>query len=143
MRYLKSHSWWLVMLLAVMLGLGLLAPVSGKSEVFAASTTATDKSTITFINKSGVPALVKLVGPTKHTVEVGNGDSQTVRVAGGEYHMLVRYGTEGKYRYSKGDPFNVTETQTQYEEISITLHTVAGGNYDSKPSSPDEFNKGN
>lgn len=103
---------------------------------------AINKSSITFINKSGVPALVKLVGPTRHTVEVGNGNSQTVKVAGGEYHMLVRYGTEGKYRYSKGDPFTVTETATQYEEISITLHTVAGGNYDSKPSSPEEFNKG-
>lgn len=138
MRYLKSHSRWLVMLLAAMLGSSLIAPALGKSEVFA----ATDKSTITFINKSGVPALVKLVGPTKHSVEVGNGNSQTVRVAGGEYYMLVRYGTEGKYRYSKGDPFNVHETPTEYEEISITLHTVEGGNYDSKPSSPEEFNRG-
>src|SRR5215210_3582922 len=106
MRRLKSHSRWLAMLLAAMLGFSQIAPALGKSEVFA----ATDKSTITFINKSGVPALVKLVGPTKHSVEVGNGNSQTVRVAGGEYHMLVRYGTEGKYRYSKGDPFKVHET---------------------------------
>ncbi|MEP7338404.1 MAG: hypothetical protein ABI977_11770 [Acidobacteriota bacterium] len=137
MRCLKPSSLCLALFLAGILKLSLIAPALGKSEVLI----ETGKSTITLINKSGVPALVKLVGPTKHTIEVGNDNSQTVQVAGGEYHILVRYGSEGKYRYSKGDPFTVTETQTQYEEVSITLHTVAGGNYDSRPSSPDEFNK--
>ncbi len=102
---------------------------------------SSDKSTITFINKSGVPALVKLVGPTRNAVDIANGTSRTVNVSGGSYQLLVRYGTPGKYRYSKGDPFTVRETANEYEEISITLHTVAGGNYDSRPSSPDEFNK--
>ena len=101
-----------------------------------------NKSSITFINKSGAPALVKLVGPSRQTVEVVNGDSETVNVSGGSYHILVRYGSAGKYRYSKGDPFTVRETATEYEKVTITLHTVAGGNYDSKPASPEEFNRG-
>ncbi len=103
----------------------------------------TNKSSITFINKSGEPALVKLVGPSRQTVDVANGGSETVNVSGGSYHILVRYGSPGKYRYSKGDPFDVRETATGYEKVTITLHTVAGGNYDSRPSSPSEFERGN
>ncbi len=103
---------------------------------------AYDKSSITFINRSGVPALVKLVGPSRHVVEVVDRDSRKVNVAGGTYHLLVRYGTSGKYRYSKGDPFTIRETATEYEQVTITLHTVAGGNYDSRPSSPSEFERG-
>ncbi|NOT59253.1 MAG: hypothetical protein HOP19_03400 [Acidobacteria bacterium] len=101
-----------------------------------------NKSSITFINKSGAPALVKLVGPSRQTVAVATGDSETVNVSGGSYHILVRYGSAGKYRYSKGDPFTVRESATGYEKITITLHTVSGGNYDSTPSSPSEFERG-
>src|SRR5256885_307952 len=135
MRCLKPHSLRKATLLSIRLALLLALPLAAGwlASALGRAACSADKSTITFINKSGVPALVKLVGPTRHTVEVGDGNSQTVHVAGGEYHLLVRYGRAGEYRYSKGDPFTVTETQTQYEEISITLHTVAGGNYDSKP----------
>lgn len=138
MQALKLHSLCLVMLLAVI-------PNSGLSKPFpieASFSIVHGKSTITFINKSGVPALVKLSGPTRHNVDMGNGGSKTVHVAGGSYYILVRYGAPGKYSYSKGDPFTVHETATGYEAITITLHTVAGGNYDSRPSSPAEFERG-
>ena len=111
-------------------------------SAFAASLPP-QKSSITFVNRSGAAALVKLVGPTRHTVEVADGGSRAVNIAGGHYHLLVRYGSEPKqYRYTKGEAFEVLETASEYEEITITLHTVAGGNYDAQPSSPDEFAKG-
>lgn len=44
-------------------------------------------NTITFDNKSGEPALVKLIGPTGQTVEVPNGESQTVNTGAGEYYI--------------------------------------------------------
>jgi hypothetical protein len=121
---------------------GLMILTSYRQLAGAAIAGNANKSSITFINKSGSPALVKLVGPSRHTVSVANGGSETVNVSGGSYYILVRYDTGGKYRYSKGDPFTVHESGTAYEKITITLHTVAGGNYDSRPSSPGEFERG-
>ncbi|MBI5902570.1 MAG: hypothetical protein HZB84_03675 [Deltaproteobacteria bacterium] len=97
-------------------------------------------NTITFENQSGEPGLVKLIGPTALSVEVPVGGSRTVNAAAGEYHILVRYGNDPKaYRYSKGDPFTVTQTATKYSATSITLHKVVGGNYPSRPASSAEF----
>lgn len=87
-------------------------------------------NTITFDNKSGEPALVKVIGPTGQIVEVPNKQSRSVNAAAGEYYILVRYGSNPeKYKYSKGDPFTVTQTATQYSSIIITLHKVIDGNY--------------
>ena len=99
-------------------------------------------NTITFDNKSGELGLVKLIGSTAQTVEVPNGQSRMVKVAAGEYYILAQYGDKpDAYRYSKGDPFTVTQTATQYSVITITLHPVVDGNYPTHPISPEEFDK--
>ena len=86
---------------------------------------------------------MKLVGPSRQEISVVDRTSRKVNVGRGTYRILVRYGDgPNNYRYTKGDPFDVSETDTGYEEITITLHTVAGGNYDARPSSPGEFNRG-
>jgi hypothetical protein len=100
----------------------------------------TGRSTISLDNQSGEPALVKLVGPTGHIVEVPSGTSRTVNVTAGEYYLLARYGSDpGRYAYSRGNPFKVEETASQYSAITITLHKVVGGNYPTQSSSRAEF----
>lgn len=97
-------------------------------------------STITFDNQSGEFAIVKLMGPTKVAVEVPNGQEQTVHVEAGDYYLLGRYGTRPEeYKYTKGDPFTVTQSGRQYSVITITLHKVVDGNYHAKPVSGNEF----
>jgi len=96
-------------------------------------------STVTFDNKSGQPALVKVVGPTDTSVSVENSKRETVTVQPGHYFIKIRYGAPGKYSYSKGDEFDVSETPTTTSKITITLHKVVSGNYDSKPISEAEF----
>jgi len=100
------------------------------------------RSTITFDNQSGEPALVKLVGPTAQTVEVPNREQRAVAVAAGGYYLLARYGADPRhYTYSRGDPFKVEETTTQSAVITITLHKVVGGNYPSRSASREEFDQ--
>jgi hypothetical protein len=103
----------------------------------------TPRATITFENGSGLDALVKVIGPTDRTVAVPDGEDRTVTVLGGEYYILTRYGpdSEGRYTYSKGDSFDVTQTSAEYSEITITLQKVENGNYDSEPVSADEFER--
>lgn len=75
-------------------------------------------------------------------LEVQTGEKRTVNVAPGEYHLLVRYGGDpGGYTYSRGDPFRVEETAIQHSVIAITLHKVVGGNYSTRPTSKDDFDK--
>ena len=102
----------------------------------------TTQNTITFDNKSGQPALVKLVGPTNKAINVSKDQDQTVNVAAGEYYILVRYGTGPEnYTYSRGDIFVVGQTATQYSTINITLHKVIGGNYPSHPILAESFDQ--
>ena len=101
-------------------------------------------SSVTYENKSGDSALVKLVGPTVNTVEVPDLKSRTVMVSPGKYFILVRYGTSSdSHRYSKGESFEVVEKETsdarEYSKITITLHPVVSGNYTTTPSSKAEF----
>jgi hypothetical protein len=96
------------------------------------------QNTITFHNQAGEPALVKLVGPAQKEIEVPNGTKVSVDAASGRY-IKVRYGTLGKYHYAKGEEFEVRETPTAHSAISITLHKVIAGNYESKPISEEEF----
>jgi hypothetical protein len=97
-------------------------------------------NTVTFDNRSGEHALVKLTGPSPQTVEVAQGSSATVNVAAGKYYLLVRYGTKPqRYRYAQGDSFTVTETPTQRSAVTITLYPVAHGNYATRPISQREF----
>jgi len=100
------------------------------------------QNTVTFSNQSDEPALVRLIGPTSREVEVPNGARRTVDAAAGSYMIKVRYGVSGKYRYSKGEEFDVVQTQTTRSHTTITLHKVLGGNYDSYPISENEFTEG-
>jgi len=100
------------------------------------------KPSVTFQNRSGQDALVKLIGPTPTSVEVLDGQSATVHLGGGEYYILVRYGRgPDNYRYSKGESFQVVEEARRYSRISITLHKVQDGNYSSRPVPKDEFER--
>jgi len=97
---------------------------------------------ITLENRSGKDALVKLVGPSPRTVSVRNDGKETVRVGPGTYYILVRYGaSRGRYTYSRGQTFTVDQTGASYSVITISLHTVVGGNYQSRPILGDEFDR--
>jgi hypothetical protein len=107
-----------------------------------ASQAETPRATITYDNKSGQLALVKLIGPSRRTTEVPNHQRRTVTVVGGEYYILTRYGSKrDEYTYAKGDRFHVTQTARRYSIITITLHKVVGGNYGTEPIKADEFEK--
>ena len=108
----------------------------------AAQLLASQRPSITFDNQSGNDAAVRLAGPTSGLIIVPNSTSRTVEVAGGPYRMYVRYGTPGKYHYTRGDSFTVYEGPDGADQISITLHKVVGGNYGTGPSSEAEFNGG-
>jgi hypothetical protein len=98
-------------------------------------------SSIVFQNGAGQTALVKLVGRSARAVSVPKSESRTESaVAPGRYYIVVRYGDrEQNYSYMKGDPFEVDESGNRYSEISITLYTVANGNYGSRPANKAEF----
>jgi hypothetical protein len=99
---------------------------------------------ITFDNKSGQPALVKLVGPTHRAVQVPDRQERMVTATGGQYYILTRYGDDPEhYTYSRGDAFTVLQTSRGYSVIRITLHTVVNGNYYTNPISASEFDKEN
>lgn len=124
--------------LALVLGL-----FFGGVRPLTAAHVALNRSTITFENRSGEAAVVKLVGASTRMVSVSNGRSATVNASAGRYQIFVRYGTGPNYSYSKGESFTVEEDASGYSEITITLHTVAGGNYDSRPSNKEEFDRAN
>jgi hypothetical protein len=102
----------------------------------------TKQATVTFDNQSGNPAVVKLIGPTGALAEVPSGQKRTVKVTGGQYYIVTRYGADpDQYTYSKGDAFNVTQTSRQYSVITITLHKVENGNYSSRQIPAEEFER--
>ena len=107
--------------------------------ITACAAVASAQSTVAFDNRSGQPALVRLVGPTSTDVVVPNGSKQTVKACGGHYLIKVRYGEPGQYRYTKGQEFEVQETATTASAITITLHKVTAGNYDTRPITEKEF----
>ena len=131
----KLLFFFVVVISLVTLDIAWAAPVSGeKAENYL--------NTVTFDNQSGEYGAVKLVGTTARMVEVPQGQKRTVNVAAGEYYILVRYGSKPEhYSYAKGDPFTVHQTATQYSCITITLHKVVDGNYRTRSSSREEFNK--
>lgn len=95
---------------------------------------------ITFDNKSGEVALVKLIGPTKREAKVPVGRTTSVEASPGTYYIKVRYGVPDRYRYSQGEEFEVTETATSRSRTTITLHKVIGGNYNTRQIEAREFN---
>ena len=98
------------------------------------------RSIITFDNQSGESALVRLMGPTRAEVLVPNGSRNTInRVAAGHYVIRIRYGSEGSYRYTEGDHFDVRGSGMSYSRVTITLHGVVAGNYSMHGSSAADF----
>lgn len=111
--------------------------------VLPAAARAQYNSSIAFQNGAGQTALVKLVGPSAREVLVPRGQSRRESaIAPGRYCIVVRYGdSDREYSYMKGDPFEVEESARGYSEISITLYTVANGNYGSRPANKEEFDR--
>lgn len=101
-------------------------------------------NSVTFDNKSGEEALVKLICPdgSVKQITVPNGTKRTISgIDNGNFFVKIRYGTRGNYRYSKGQEFSITAFYPYYEMITITLHPVVGGNYSTRPISEEEFNR--
>lgn len=119
-------------IIAIVLLLVLQIPVMG---------IAAEKNSLTLINHSGDNALVKLTGPSRRTVTIPNGSSRIVNIAGGQYLIYVRYGTPGRYRFTKGESFRIEETSFSYTQATLTLHGVQNGNYHTEASSENEFNR--
>lgn len=107
--------------------------------ILAASAQNDDSPRLTFINQSGENCLVKVIGTTTAFVPVPDGTQRSVAVRGGRYYIITRYGDAGRYRYSRGEPFNVVESEYSVSDISITLHKVIGGNYVTHPDSGRDF----
>lgn len=98
------------------------------------------RSRIEFENRSGEPALVRLVGPSCGEVHVPDSSTGAIeKLAPGRYRIVIRYGSEGRYRYAEGDPFEIEETATTYSSVHITLHPVVGGNYRTRPATAADF----
>jgi hypothetical protein len=117
----------------------LMVTVAVLSFLLCANGQGNESPTVTFVNQSGENCLVKLVGPTAGYVNVPNATQRSISVRGGRYYILTRYGDDGHYRYTRGDPFDVTETAYSVSDISITLHTVRDGNYETRPVSGSDF----
>ena len=123
MRTLKAI--WMVTLFIII----------GAVSVYARS----EVNGLTFMNKSGDLALVKLVGPSRRVVEVADGQDRRVQIASGTYIIYVRYGDKGHYRYTKGESFVIREVTGGYIQAQLTLHGVVNGNYAVEGSSRQEF----
>lgn len=67
------------------------------------SLSAAERPSIAFQNNSGDDAVVRLAGPTSGFVTAPTSASRTVEVAGGAYRIYIKYGTAGKYYYTRGD----------------------------------------
>ena len=127
---IASHTALLLFIAFVSIGIGATAP---------AATGSPEHNAITFVNHSGEDATVKLIGPSARLIAVPSAATRTSSVAAGTYHILIRYGRPGDYRYAKGDPFTVADYPGRYTVTTVSLHTVADGNYSIRPSSDKEF----
>jgi hypothetical protein len=134
MQYVKTSD--VVVMVATLVLLRSITP--------AATAQPGHENAITFDNRSGNLATVKLVGPSNQTIEVPSNGVRTINVPAGEYHILVRYGiSPGPFSYTRGDTFVVRETAATVSVTTITLHQVIGGNYGTRRTSPDEFDSAN
>lgn len=111
--------------------------VTGAISVYAGS----EINGLTFMNRSGDLALVKLVGPSRKVVQVPDGQDRRVQIASGAYRIYVRYGEDGHYIYTKGESFVIREVTGGYIQAQLTLHGVVNGNYGVEGSSRQEFER--
>lgn len=109
--------------------------------VLPTAVSAFERNRITFINKSGMDALVKLVGPRRYVVLVEDSESETIRIYGGTYHVFVRYDEGSRFRYAKGEQFQIEDSAYSFTEASLTLHGVINGNYSIENISQDAFER--
>jgi uncharacterized protein (TIGR03067 family) len=72
-------------------------------------------------------------------VEEAQASQSRADFTAGRYIIKVRYGVPGQYRYTKGEEFEVKASSTTQSEITITLHKVVAGNYESHPISGSAF----
>jgi hypothetical protein len=94
---------------------------------------------VTVVNRSGDPVLVKFVGPTPASLSVAAENSETTEVVVGGYYLKLRYGARnGHYRYARTGDFFVQQTAYSASRITITLHSVAG-NMNERAISAGEF----
>jgi hypothetical protein len=109
----------------------------------AASKVATTDShhRVTFDNKSGVPVMVKLVGPTSRSVEVQDGGKGTMEVAPGHYVIKTRYGTPGSYLYFKGIEFDLEQTARSSPERKFKVSKLNRDKLPSRAISAEEFDR--
>ena len=100
-----------------------------------------DSNLVTFENQSGEFALVILVGPTSRNITILPGWTRTVRVPGGAYYIVARYGlTPKRYRYIRGEAFEVPASSSSCPPIQITLGRVThGGDCFAQAITPEEF----
>lgn len=112
--------------------------------LFIAVPAIAGNNSVTFDNQSGEEALVRLVCPSGSVkqITVPNSTKRTIGgIENGSYFIKIRYGTNGNYRYSKGDTFSINAFYPQYIMATITLHPVANGNYGTRPIGAEEFNR--
>jgi hypothetical protein len=99
---------------------------------------AGESPTITITNESSETVVAKLRGPSSGSLSISAAGSRTINVRGGNYLALFRYGSGGRYSYTKVGPFQVVETDSEVSEVTIVLHAVAG-NAQEHPSNEREF----
>jgi hypothetical protein len=129
-RYFGPTTTRLVLLLAALVAL--CSTVNAQSYL----------NQVTFDNRSGNDALVKLIGPSGGVITVPNNQARTVQVASGTYFILVRYGNDPRnYAYTRRQTFSVEQVGSMYSVIRITLHTVIGGNYEAHSIPATEFER--
>jgi hypothetical protein len=104
----------------------------------SATLRAGDSPTITITNESSETVVAKFRGPSSGSMSISARGSRTINVRGGNYLALFRYGSGGRYSYTKVGPFQVVETDSEVSEVTIVLHAVAG-NAQEHPSNEREF----
>ncbi len=123
----------MVMMLSCLMG---VMPIRAQAEQVT-------PNMITFDNQSGRNAVVRVIGPTRAVAKMQRDESRIVRVAAGEYYILVRYGDSKKeYSYTKSAAFSVTQSEKEISMITFTLHRRHGGTFNSQPVSGNEFEAG-
>lgn len=91
-------------------------------------------------NDSGQFALVKTVGPTRAVAKIPLDQKKTIRLATGEYYILVRIGFAPKeFIYTKGEPFTITEEEDKFSLTTVTIHRIVSGMKNPHEVSGEEF----
>ena len=112
----------------------------GMAEHVTTSHANTAANALSIQNDSGQFVLVKTVGPTRVVAKINLDQNKTLRLAPGEYYVLVRFGFAPKeYVYTKGEPFIVTQEEDNFSFTTITLHRVVSGMKNPHEVSGEEF----